>query len=48
VGRRLNDQEVVEIVTEAAIRLGLRPVELDWRIWEASQGRAPVDPGAPD
>jgi hypothetical protein len=48
VGRRLNDREVVEIVTEAAIRLGLRPVELDWRIWEASQGRAPVDPGAPD
>jgi hypothetical protein len=48
VGRRLNDREVVGLVTEAATRLGLRPIELDWRIWEASQGRAPVDPGAPD
>jgi hypothetical protein len=38
VGRPLKDAEVVELVSEAATRVGLRPVELDWRIWEASQG----------
>jgi hypothetical protein len=48
VGRRLNDREVVGLVTEAATRLGLRPVELDWRIWEASRGGALRHPAAPD
>jgi hypothetical protein len=48
VGRRLNDWEVVELVTEAATHVGLRAMELDWRIWEASRGGALVYPTAPD
>jgi hypothetical protein len=48
VGRRLNDPEVVELVTEAAARLGLRAVELDWRIWEASQSGGLLYPVAKD
>ncbi len=47
VGRRLNDREVIEVMTEAAKRLGLSAMELDWRIWEASRGKAP-HPTAPD
>jgi hypothetical protein len=47
VGRRLNDREVVELVTEAATRLGLRAMDLDWRIWEASRSGARV-PAAKD
>jgi hypothetical protein len=38
VGRGLRDWEVVEITTEAAKRLDVKAIELDWRIWEASQG----------
>ncbi len=37
VGRPLNDAEVIEVVSRAAKRLGIRAYELDWRIWEASQ-----------
>jgi hypothetical protein len=37
LGRRLNDWDVVEVVTRAAGRLGLSAMELDWRIWEASR-----------
>jgi hypothetical protein len=48
VGRRLNDGEVVELVSEAATRVGLRAIELDWRIWEASRSGALVYPTAPD
>jgi hypothetical protein len=48
VGRRLNDVEVVELVSEAAKHVGLRAMELDWRIWEASRGGALVYPTPPD
>ena len=48
VGRRLNDRELVELVSEAATRVGLRAVELDWRIWEAAQRGALGSPTASD
>lgn len=35
--RSLSDQEVVDVVTEAAHRLDLKAYELDWRIWETSR-----------
>jgi len=38
VGRRLSDEEVVEVVTRAAHQLGKKAFELDWAIWEASRG----------
>lgn len=38
VGRPLSDSEVIEIVSRAARRLGLKAYELDWRIWEHSRG----------
>jgi hypothetical protein len=34
IGRRLADAEVVTLVEDAARVLGLRAVDLDWRIWE--------------
>jgi len=37
VGRPLGDAEVIEVVSQAAKRLGIKAYELDWRIWEASQ-----------
>ena len=37
VGRPLGDSEVIEVVSRAAKRLGIKAYELDWRIWEASQ-----------
>jgi hypothetical protein len=37
IGRRLSDNEVVEVVTRAARLLELKAYELDWRIWEASR-----------
>ena len=37
VGRALSDTEVVEVVTAAAHRLGMKAYELDWAIWEASR-----------
>lgn len=40
VGRSLNDQDVIELTTNAAQRIGIRAFELDWRIWEASRGGA--------
>jgi hypothetical protein len=40
VGRKLNDQDVIELMTRAATRIGVRAFELDWRIWEASRGGA--------
>ncbi len=40
VGRRLNDQDVIELTTRAAARLGVKAFELDWRIWEAARGGA--------
>ena len=38
VGRRLRDDDVVEVVTRAAAALGVRAYDLDVRIWEAGQG----------
>jgi len=35
VGRRLGDEDLIEVVSRAAARLGLAARELDWRIWEA-------------
>jgi hypothetical protein len=37
VGRKLNDQDVIELTTRAAARIGIKAFELDWRIWEASR-----------
>jgi len=47
VGRRLGDEDLIDLVTRAAARLGLRARELDWRIWEAAQGGAVPSPGPP-
>lgn len=41
VGRRLNDQEIVDVVVQAAHRLGVPAYELDWAIWEAGRRVAP-------
>jgi hypothetical protein len=40
VDRRLNDADLVEVVTRAARSLGLKAVELDRRIWAAASGAA--------
>jgi hypothetical protein len=40
VGRALNDRDVIELMTKAAQRIGIKAFELDWRIWEASRGGA--------
>jgi hypothetical protein len=47
IGRRLNDQAVIELTTRAAARLGVKAFELGWRIWEASRGGALPYPTAP-
>jgi hypothetical protein len=47
VGRRLSDQDVIELTTLAAGRIGIKAFELDWRIWEAAHGGALPYPGAP-
>ena len=47
VGRGLSDWEVVEVTTAAAQRLGIKAIELDWRIWEASRGGSPPYPASP-
>lgn len=38
IGRGVSDAEAIELVTAAARQMGLKPYELDWRIWEASRG----------
>jgi hypothetical protein len=38
VDRKLSDQDVIELTTRAAARIGVRGFEFDWRIWEASRG----------
>lgn len=40
VGRKLNDQDVIELTTRAARSIGVKAFELDWRIWEAARGGA--------
>jgi hypothetical protein len=47
VGRKLSDQDVIELTTRAARRIGIKAFELDWRIWEASRGGAIPYPGRP-
>jgi hypothetical protein len=47
VGRRLNDQDVIELTTRAAATIGIKAFELDWRIWEASRGGALPYPQPP-
>jgi hypothetical protein len=47
VGRKLNDQDVIELTTRAAARIGVKVFELDWRIWEAARGGALPYPPAP-
>jgi hypothetical protein len=47
VGRKLNDQDVIELTTRAAASIGIKAFELDWRIWEASRGGALPYPTAP-
>lgn len=41
VGRSLSDGDVVEVVTKAAHKLGMKAYELDWAIWETSRGGPP-------
>jgi hypothetical protein len=36
----LSDQDVIELTTQAARRIGIKAFDLDWRIWEASRGGA--------
>lgn len=38
LARRVNDDDVVAVVTAAAHKLGMRAYELDWAIWEHSSG----------
>ena len=45
LGRRLSDNEVIEVITKAAERIGVRAFELDWRIWETSRGGSLPYPG---
>jgi hypothetical protein len=47
VGRKLNDQDVIELTTRAAAHIGIKAFELDWRIWEAARGGALPYPTAP-
>jgi hypothetical protein len=47
VRRKLNDQDVIELTTRAAARIGVKAFELDWRIWEASRGGALPYPTPP-
>ena len=47
VGRALNDQDLIDVVTKAAHLLGVRAYELDWRIWEASRSGTLPYPSPP-
>jgi hypothetical protein len=47
VGRKLNDQDVIELTTRAAARIGVKAFEVDWRIWEPSRGGALPYPSRP-
>jgi hypothetical protein len=45
VGRTLNDNDVIELTSRAATRIGVKAFELDWRIWEASREGASLPDG---
>jgi hypothetical protein len=47
VGRKLNDQDVIELTIRAAASIGIKAFQLDWRIWEASRGGALPYPAPP-
>lgn len=47
VGRPLSDDEIIELATKAAPRIGINAIELDWRIWESSRGGALPYTGQP-
>jgi hypothetical protein len=47
VGRKLSDQDVIDLTTRAAGQIGINAFELDWRIWEAARGGALPYPTAP-
>jgi hypothetical protein len=47
VGRPLGDQDLIDVVCQAARRLDIKAYEFDWRIWEASRGGALPYPGPP-
>jgi hypothetical protein len=47
VGRPLGDQDLIEVVSQAARRLDIKAHEFDWRIWESSRGGALPYPGPP-
>ncbi|MFL5759981.1 MAG: hypothetical protein ACJ789_09590 [Thermomicrobiales bacterium] len=47
LGRRLNDQDLIDVVVGAARVLGIPAYELDWRIWEASRAGALQPLGVP-
>ena len=36
IGRKLNDQDLIELTSKAAARMGIEASELDWRIWDAA------------
>lgn len=46
LGRGLSDAEVIDIMTKAAKRLGIKAIELDWRVWEASRAGELPDLGS--
>jgi hypothetical protein len=47
VGRKLNDRDLIELTTRAARSIGIKAIELDWRIWEVARGGALPYPTAP-
>ena len=47
VWRKLNDQDVIELMTRSAARIGIKALKLDWRIWEASRGGTLPYPSPP-
>lgn len=46
-GRPLGDHDLIDVVCQAAQRLGIKAYAFDWRIWEASRGGALPYPGPP-
>jgi hypothetical protein len=43
VGRPLGDQDLIDVVCQAAQRLGIKAYEFDWRIWERpGAARCPI------
>lgn len=47
VGRPLGDQDLIDLISQAARQLDIKAYEFDWRIWEASRGGALPYPAPP-